>query len=410
RDIADGLYRGPLHGVPVALKDLFFTAGIRTTAGSKILRDFVPDEDATVVTRLRKAGAIMVGKLNLHEFAYGATNINPHFGDVHNPWALDRAAGGSSGGSGAAVAARMASAALGTDTGGSIRTPASFCGIFGLKPTYGRVSRHGSIPCAWSMDHIGPMTRTAEDAAFVLAAIAGYDAKDPATSHEPVADYPSLLARGASGLKLAVLREYVDDPLDPEILAGFLAAVDVLRGLGLHIEEVSVPEVRFTMGASTAIQSVECTAYHEDNLRTRPQDYGPDIRDRLELGLHIAGTDYVRGQRIRRQLTERFGEVFREHDAVLFPMVPITAPVLHQTTVDLAGEVRPIGPVIVQHTRLFNMLGTPAASVPCGFSKAGLPFAFQVGSGPFREAVPLAIAHAFQGATDYHKRVPPVAQ
>ncbi|MDA8219666.1 MAG: amidase, partial [Dehalococcoidales bacterium] len=266
QEIARGDYRGPLHGIPIALKDLFYTKDVRTTAGSKILRDFVPDEDATVVTRLREAGAITIGKTNMHEWAFGPTNTNPHYGDVHNPWDLSRVSGGSSGGSAAAVAASMASAALGSDTGGSIRIPGALCGVVGLKPTYGRVSRYGAVPCAWSLDHVGPLCRTAEDAAIALGAIAGRDPKDPACSDRPVPDYQLETPRGIAGLRIAILKEYVADPTDPEVAAAFQAAVAALQRLGAAVEEVSLPEARYAVPASTAIMSAEASNYHEEML------------------------------------------------------------------------------------------------------------------------------------------------
>lgn len=409
REIARGGYRGPLHGIPIALKDLFYTRGLRTTAGSRILRDFVPDEDATVVTRLRDAGAVMVGKTNMHEWAFGATNTNPHFGDVHNPWDMDRVSGGSSGGSAAAVAACMASAALGSDTGGSIRIPAALCGVVGLKPTYGRVSRYGAIPCAWSLDHVGPLCRTAEDAAIVMSAIAGADPRDPASSREPVPDYRADLSRGISGLKIGVLREYLSGPTDPEVSTAFQTALGVLRQLGAGIEEVSVPEVRFAVAASTTIMSAEASSYHEEYLRTRPEDYGEDIRDRLEMGLLMAATDYVKAQRVRRMMIDRFLGLFRQYDALVCPTEPATAPRFDQGTVQFGETAEPRGTTLVRHTRLFNLTGLPAASVPCGFASNGLPVALQIAAAPFAEGTVLRIAHAYQESARWHLRIAPVA-
>ena len=409
-EIGRGEYRGPLHGIPIALKDLFYTREVRTTAGSKILKDFVPAEDATVVARLREAGAVIVGKTNMHEFAFGPLNTNPHFGDCHNPWDLERVTGGSSGGSAAAVATSMCSAALGTDTGGSIRIPAAWCGVFGIKPTYGRVSRYGAIPCAWSMDHMGPLCKSAEDAALVLGAIAGWDARDPASSREPVPDYGALLRQPVAGLRVAILREYVADPTEPEVLEAFMGAVDVLRQLGLRVEEVSIPEVEAAIGASTAIMFSEVAAYHEDNLRTRPDDYGTDVRVRLEQGLMIAATDYVKGQRVRRLITDRFLDLMPQYDAVVCPTVPAAAPRLDQELVRFDGLMEPRSATATRHTRLFNLTGQPAASVPCGFTSDGLPVGMQVATAPFAEDVALRIAHAYEMSTDWRSRIPPVAQ
>ncbi|MGE5619014.1 MAG: amidase [Sphingomonadaceae bacterium] len=409
REIARGNWRGPLHGIPIALKDIIYVRGVRNTAGSSILKDFVPSEDATVTTRLRQAGAIIVGKNNMHEFAFGPLNTNPHFGDAHNPWDLERVTGGSSGGSAAAVAASMCSAALGTDTGGSIRIPAAFCGVFGIKPTYGRVSRYAVTPCAWSLDNVGPLTRTAEDSALVLSAIAGWDPKDPASSRKPVQDYAAALSQPVSGLKVAVLREYVTDPLEPAVVAGFRSALEVLRSLGMAVEEVSIPEVNAAIGASTAILFAEVAAYHQEDLRTRQQDIGPDVRSRLEQGSLIAATDYVNGQRVRRLLIDRFRALMKQYDAVVCPTEPATAPRLDQEIVQYEGFAEPRGATATRHTRLFNLTSQPAASVPCGFAPNGLPIAMQIAAAPFDETTVLRIAHAYQQATDWHLKTPPVA-
>lgn len=345
----------------------------------------------------------------MHEFAYGPTNTNPHYGDVRNPWDLDRLPGGSSGGSAAAVATSMASAALGSDTGGSIRIPAALCGVVGLKPTYGRLSRHGAIPLAWSLDHVGPLCKTAEDAALVLGALAGWDPKDPASSRELVPDYAAELPQGVSGLKVAVLQEYATDPIDPEVVAAFQRALEVLRQLGVRVEEMSVPEAQYAVPASTAIISAESTAYHEERLRARPEDYGPDVRARLEGGLFIAATDYVRAQRIRRLVTERFQDVLQQYDALLCPTEPTTAPRIDQETVQFDGLVETRVAALTRHTRLFNLTGFPAASVPCGFASNGLPMGLQIAGAPFAEGTVLRIAHAYQQCTEWHLGVPPAA-
>ncbi len=409
-EIAKGGYRGPLHGIPIALKDLFWTRGVRTTAGSKILRDFVPSEDAAVVARLREAGAVIVGKTNMHEFAFGPINTNPHFGDARNPWDPGRVTGGSSGGSAAAVAASMCSAALGSDTGGSIRIPAAWCGTFGIKPTYGRVSRHGVVPLAWSLDTVGPLTKTAEDAALLLGAVAGWDARDPACVREPVPDYAAELSRPVAGLKVAVLREYVADPNEPEVLAEFQAALDVLRRLGMQVDELSVPEAEWAAGASTAVMFSEAASYHEENLRDRPGDLGPDVRARLEQGLLIAATDYLKGQRIRRLLVDRFAEVTRRYDAVVCPTVPSTAPRLDQDAIEYEGLREARAATATRHTRLFNLTGQPAASVPCGFASNGMPVGMHIAAAPFAEATVLRIAHAYEAAAGWRGRMPAVAQ
>lgn len=406
REITTGAYRGPLHGIPVALKDMFYTKGVRTTAGSQILRDFVPDEDATTVARLKLAGAVIVGKTKMHEFGLGPTATDPHchpaYGDTRNPWDLGRMTGGSSGGSAAAVVASMCSAALGGDTGGSIRIPAALCGVVGLKPTYGRVSRHGTIPCAWSLDHVGPLCKTAEDAALVLAAIAGLDPKDPASSHEPVSDYGAELTREPSGMKIAILREYASDPMEPDVVAGFRAALDVLQRLGMSVGEVSIPMVEYAIPACHAIAWAEATSYHEEHLRTRAAEYGPDVRARLELGLLVAASDYVKAQRVRRLLIDEFVAVLERYDAIVCPTVTTTAPRLEQ-------ETTPASLDFVRHTRLFNLIGLPTASVPCGFDANGLPIGLQIAAAPFAEGAVLRIAQAYQQATDWHRRAPAAA-
>lgn len=409
REIARGGYRGSLHGIPIALKDLFATRGVRTTAGSKLLGSFVPAEDATVVARLRDAGAILIGKNSMHEFAYGVTNINPHYGDVRNPWDLDRITGGSSGGSAAAVAASMCSAALGSDTGGSIRIPAALCGVVGLKPTYGRVSRHGAIPCAWSLDHVGPLARTAEDAALVLEAMAGWDPKDPASSREPVPDYAAQLARDVSGLRIAVLQQYATDSIRADVVAGFRRALEVLRALGMVVEDVSIPELEGAIGASSAILSAEASAYHEKRLRARSGDFGGDVRARLEQGLLVSATDYLKAQRVRALLMDRFRALFRRYDAVVCPTVPITAPKPVRETIRFGGTSEPRGATLVRHTRLFNLTGMPAVSVPCGFAANGLPVALQIAGAPFSEGTLLQVAHAYQRSSGWHLVTPLMA-
>ncbi len=406
-EIVGGRDRGPLHGIPMAVKDLFYTRGIRTTGGSKILKDFIPGEDATVVTRLKEAGAVILGKTNMHEFAFGPVNTNPHYGAVHNPWDLTRVTGGSSGGSGAAVAARMGGAALGSDTGGSIRIPAALCGVFGIKPTYGRVSRYGVLPLAWSLDHVGPLTQTAEDAAIVLAAIAGWDPKDPSSSREPVPEYRAGLAQGASALRIAVLQEYLALPMEPEVMAGFQRALEVLKEAGIRVEEISLPEIEQAAGAAMAILYAEAAAYHEKYYRTRSKDYGSDVRERLEMGFLVAATDYINGQRIRSQLMERFCSVFSSYDALICPTEQVTAPRLDQDWIRIGKKREARGAVLPRLTRLFNLTGLPAASVPCGFASNGMPFAFQVVGAPFAEGMVLRIAHAYQQRTDWHKKMPP---
>ncbi len=408
-EIAAGKYRGGMHGIPVGLKDLICTKGVRTTVGSDVLRDFVPAEDAEVVTRLKAAGAVIIGKTNMHEFAYGPTNLNGHYGDVRNPWNPDRISGGSSGGSGAAVAARMLPMAIGSDTGGSIRIPASLCGITGIKPTYGRVSRHGTFPCAWSLDHLGPMCQTAEDAAIALQVMAGYDEKDAGSSHVDVPDYLAELNDDVRGLPIAILTEYVEAQNQPAVRPAFANAVAAFRELGLQIEEISVPDVKFAMAASTAIQSAECSEYHRESLRLHGERYGADVRERIESGYYVSGADYVRGQRIRRQLNEQFAELFKRYRAIIYPSLPVAAFRRDTPTVEIGGKQYGGRGALVGQCRLFNLVGTPVISLPSGFDEEGLPLGLQLATAAFDEVTALRLGHAFQKVTDFHRKRPPIS-
>ena len=402
-EIRRGEYRGPLHGIPVSLKDLYYTAGVRTTMGSKIFADFVPSEDATSVTRLRQAGAVILGKVNLHEFAFGPTGINPHFGTTRNPWNPECVPGGSSGGSGVAVAVGMGCASLGTDTGGSIRIPAALCGIVGLKPTYGRVSRFGVFPLAWSADHVGPLTRSVRDAAYVLDAIAGHDLRDPASSDRPVPDLGRGLTGNLVGLRAGVLQEVLDGA-EPEVRTAFGSAVAALRGAGLKIEEVSVPEARHAAAASTATLFPEAGAIHQRWLRERPEDYGVDTRSRLEIGALFPAIQYIKGQQARAAIIAAFERVWQSFDVLLYPTIPIPSPRIE------AGLENSVRNQLTANTRLFNVLGAPACSVSCGFTSANLPVGLTIGGRAFDEASVLEVALAYEQATDWHTRRPPVDQ
>ncbi len=407
REIAAGQYRGPLHGVPLALKDLFYTAGVRTTAGSKILSDFVPTEDATVVARLRAAGAISLGKTNMEEFAFGATSINPHYGACRNPWDRDRIAGGSSGGSAAAVAAGLCTAALGSDSGGSIRQPAAVCGLVGLKPTYGRVSRHGVVPLSWSQDHVGPITRTVRDAALVLQATAGHDPRDPASSPAAVPDYLAALEHGATGMRLALPRDFFFERVDPQVDAAVREAAQTLTRLGASLEEVPLPQAGHTVTAGATILFAEASAFHEPWLRTRPQDYGPLVLGRLRVGQTILATDLLKAQRARGVLVAQTEALFDRFDALLTPAVPVAAPLQDETTIRWPdGTVEDIRGTTLRFTRPFNLLGFPAITVPCGFTDNGLPIGLQIVGRPFAEATVLRLARAYEAATDWGSRRP----
>jgi aspartyl-tRNA(Asn)/glutamyl-tRNA(Gln) amidotransferase subunit A len=401
REIKDGLYRGPLHGIPVSLKDLYNTAGVRTTNGSKITGEFVPHDDATSVARLRQAGAVLIGKTNLHEFAFGPTGINPHYGTTRNPWDTERVPGGSSGGSGVAVAVGMGCATLGSDTGGSIRIPAALCGVVGLKPTYGRVSRHGVFPLSYSLDHVGPLTRSVRDAAYVLDAIAGHDLQDPASSERPAPDLGRALSGQVGALRAGVLQEGLEG-VEPEVRAVFGVAVETLRGRGLKIEQVSIPEARFCGGALAAVIYPEAAAVHHRWLAERPGEYGPDVRARLELGALLPAVHYVKGQQARSAIIAAFERAWADLDVLLLPTVPIAAPPIADS---LDNSIRG---QLTANTRIFNVTGAPACSVPCGFTPAGLPVGLTVAGRAFDEASVLEVSLAYEQATAWKERRPPV--
>jgi aspartyl-tRNA(Asn)/glutamyl-tRNA(Gln) amidotransferase subunit A len=402
---------GPLHGVPIALKDLVYTRGVPTTGGSKILADWVPEADGTVATRLAQAGAISLGKLNMHEFAYGPEGVNPHHGTPWNPWdaGAHRIPGGSSSGSGVAVAAGLCAGALGSDTGGSIRIPASLCGITGLKPTYGRVSRAGVLPLAWSLDHVGPMCRSAADCALVLRAIAGYDPRDATTSVLPVPDYAAALTGDIKGLRVGVLHAAFLDASDSAVRAAVEAAVKVLEGLGASAKEVAVPRIDLAAPAVAAVISAEAYAYHEDRLRTRSADYGADVLERLRVSAFVSAVDYLKGQRARALLREDVDALLAHLDVLVCATTPLAAPAVGQQQATIGGATVPVRPNLLRFTRPFNATGHPAASVPCGLTAEGLPVGMQIVGRPFDEATVLRVADAFQRATDWHARRPPLA-
>jgi aspartyl-tRNA(Asn)/glutamyl-tRNA(Gln) amidotransferase subunit A len=411
RAIAAGQHRGPLHGVPLAIKDLFYTAGVRTTAGSRILADFVPTEDATVVSRLRAAGALSVGKTNMEEFAYGATSLNPHYGACCNPWDGQRIAGGSSGGSAAAVAAGLCAAALGSDSGGSIRQPAALCGLVGLKPTYGRVSMHGVVPLSWSQDHVGPLTRTVRDAALLLQALAGHDPRDPASSDAPVPDYLANVEEGVAGLRVGLPRDFFFERVDPETEAAVRAAARTLAGLGARVDEVPLPQAAPAFAAGAAILFAEATAYHERWLRTRPGDYDPAVLARLRVGATLLATDYLKAQRARRVLVEQTVRLFDQVDVLLTPTAAVPAPRRDELLIRWPdGTEEDVRGATLRFTRVFNLLGLPAISVPCGMTASGLPLGLQIVGRPFAEAMVLRVARAYELAQPWAERRPPLSR
>jgi len=407
-DLVAGRVAGPLHGVPWAPKDLYSTKSVRTTGGSKILADAVPAADATVVARLAAAGTIVLGKLNMHEFAYGPEGLNAHYGDVRNPWdgAAHRVAGGSSSGSGAAVAAALTPGSLGSDTGGSIRIPASLCGITGLKPTYGRVSRAGVLPLSWSMDHVGPMTRTARDSALMLNVIAGYDPADPTTSVLPVPDYTAALTGDVKGLRVGLLRAHFTDVAVPEVRAAVEAAAKQLERAGAVVDDVNLAQVAHVAPASAAIVASEALAYHAAWMRSRAQDYQPDVRERLRLGAFVSGAHYVRSQQLRALVRAEIDEALARRDVLLGPATPIPAPVLGERETTLGDGPSDTRSALIRLTRPFNFSGHPSCAAPCGFTSDGLPIGLQIVGRPFDEATVLRAVDAYQRLTDWHARRP----
>jgi aspartyl-tRNA(Asn)/glutamyl-tRNA(Gln) amidotransferase subunit A len=407
--VMNGRTLGPLHGIPIGLKDLYATKGVRTTGGSKVLADWVPEQDATVVTRLTGAGGIIVGKLNMHEFAYGPEGTNIHYGHPWNPWdpKTHRIAGGSSSGSGVAVAAALCVGALGSDTGGSIRIPAALCGITGLKPTYGRVSRAGVLPLAWSLDHVGPMTRSAADAALMLTALAGYDPRDPTSSALPVPDYSAALTGQVKGLRVGLLRVTFLEDADPAVRGAVEEGAKTLEGLGAQVDEVEILSAMHAAGASFAIISPEALTYHEEWMKSRAQDYGSDVRDRLRVGAFVSATQYLRAQQVRALIRNEVDGLLATRDVLIAPTTPVAATPVGQNEVTLNGQVQDLRGSLIRFTRIFNLTGHPVASVPCGFTPEGLPIGMQIIGRPFDEATVLRTSDAYQRATDWHSRRPP---
>ena len=408
-ELARGHRRGPLHGVPLAHKDLLLRAGRVTTAGSKILRDEVAETTSTLLDRLDAAGAVELGTLHLAEFAAGPTGHNVHYGPCRNPYDRDYVTGGSSSGSGASVAARLAFGAIGSDTGGSIRLPAAACGITGLKATYGRVTRHGAVARSWSLDHIGPMARTARDCALLLQVIAGHDPRDASTSPRPVPDYMAALAQTSlAGCRVGVPESAIRDA-HPDVSAAMDATIRTLEGLGAGVRPVRLPEMRVLLLAAETIIKSEAAALHRRWIAARPQDYASQVRLRIEAGFAIPATQYIDALRLR----ERFARTFLDEsmagiDVLLLPVMPLPTPTIADTDVEGAsGEevMANVGRMTIL-TRPFNLLGVPAMSLPAGFCARGLPMGLQLVAHPFAEAELLRIAHAFQCATEFHRAVP----
>jgi aspartyl-tRNA(Asn)/glutamyl-tRNA(Gln) amidotransferase subunit A len=404
RDLLEGRTIGPLQGVPVSLKDLYDTKGVPTTAGSKVYANRIPNDDGTVVQKLKEAGAIVVGKANLHEFAYGVTTINPHYGTARNPWNPDYISGGSSGGSASAVALSMGFGSLGSDTGGSIRIPASICGIVGLKPTYGRCSLHGVVPLSWSMDHPGPMGQTVEDVALLLGVIAGYDPADPCSQNKPVPSYVDALTGNVQGLRIGVPRPYFFDGLAAEVDAAVSAALKTFERLGANVVEIDLPSAPLQRGIWSQIASPEAFSYHEKLLEAHGTEYGADVRNRIETGRLLLSIDYVRAQRARTLMKKESQKVFQSVDVIVVPSLPVTPPRIDQGTVQRGSVTEPTGVALTRCTRHFNVTGLPAVSIPCGFASNGLPLGMQIAGRAFDEATVLRAAHAYEQDARWFER------
>ena len=407
KEIAGG-HRLPLQGVPISLKDLFDTKGIRTTAGTKILADRIPAEDATATQKLNNAGAVLVGKTNMHEFAFGPTSVNPHYGTPCNPWDPERIPGGSSGGSATAVALALGFGALGSDTGGSIRIPSSACGIAGLKPTYGRASLHGVIPLSWSLDHPGPMARTVEDVAILLGVIAGYDPRDPRSQDVPIPDYTKALTGNIKGVRVGVPKTYFFDRVAAEVDTAVKTALRNIEKLGAQMVEVDLARLPLQQEIFTPIVVPEAYAWHEHYLEKQADLYGDDVRARIEPGRSMLSVDYVRAQQARMIMKEEFKEVFRTIDVIVSPTLPIPAPRIDRLLQPWGDDPETANASLTRFTRPFNIAGCPAISIPCGFTAGGLPIGMQIGGKPFDEANVLRVAHAYEQDAMWFERRPPM--
>jgi aspartyl-tRNA(Asn)/glutamyl-tRNA(Gln) amidotransferase subunit A len=397
-ELARGRDRGPLHGIPLAVKDVFETKGVRTTCGSKLFAENVPGRDAAVVEKLAEAGAVLVGKTGMHELAYGITSNNPHFGAVRNPRDPERIPGGSSGGSGSAVGSGMVFMAMGSDTGGSIRIPASFCGTVGLKPTSGRVSRYGVMPLDFSLDHMGPLTRSVKDAAVVLQVIAGYDARDDTSSRKPVPSYLPQIGGSIDGVRVGVPENFYFERLAPAVESAVRGAIDRAASLGAKIVPVRVPDIAALNAVSRVILLAEASALMEPYLDRRG-DFGADVLALLDQGRLVPATDYINAQRLRRVMQREFAKVWTSTDCILTPTTPITAPRIGETTVTIGGQMDDARLASTRFVRGINVLGLPALSVPCGEGENRMPVGLQIIGKPFDEALVLRVGAALETVT-----------
>jgi aspartyl-tRNA(Asn)/glutamyl-tRNA(Gln) amidotransferase subunit A len=404
--LAKGHAGGALHGVPLAHKDMYYDAGKTVSCGSKIRREFVATTTSTALQRLKDAGSVRLGALQMAEFAYGPTGHNSHYGPVHNPFALDHITGGSSSGSGAAVAARLTFAALGSDTGGSIRMPAHFCGVTGLKTTYGRISRAGAMPLSQSLDTVGPLARSAQDCALLLGLMAGADPQDPTAIAAPVPDYMAATRAPIKGLTIGVPTAFYVDDLDPDVERILDDTTAALKREGANVVQVELPDQRQLTAACQLVLAVEAAAFHKRWLIERPQDYGPQVLMRLQNGLAIPGVSYLEAMRWRGPALAAHNAAVAGVDAVLAPVAPVAAPTIAESDVGNSPDAEAVIQRLTRFTRPINYLGLPSLAIPSGFTRSGLPVGMQLIGGSFDEAMLLRIGAAFQRATDFHTRVP----
>ncbi|MCD0417305.1 amidase [Rubrivivax sp. JA1024] len=404
--LAKGERKGPLHGVPLAHKDMYYETGFVVTCGSKIRRHFAATTTSTALQRLKDAGQVRLGSLQMSEFAYGPTGHNAHYGAVRNPWGLDHITGGSSSGSGSAVAARLTFAALGSDTGGSIRMPAHFCGVTGLKTTVGLVSRAGAMPLSHSLDTVGPLARTAEDCALITGLMAGADPADPTVSHRPVPDYLAATKGSLQGVSIGIPKTFYVDDLDPEVARVLDATKAALVREGVRVVEVELPDQRQLSAAAQLVLAVEAAGFHGKWMRERPQDYGPQVLMRLQNALAIPAVTYLEAMRWRGVALAEFAAAVAGVDAVLAPVSPVPAPTIAESDVGNSLNAEAVIQRLTRFTRPINYLGLPSLALPCGFSKAGLPIGLQLIGRPFDEAVLLRIGAGWQRATDFHRQCP----
>jgi len=404
REIQAGAYRGPLHGIALCMKDNYTTADMPTTVGSTAPGLSYPMRDAAAAKRLREAGAILIGKTRTHEFAWG--NVTP---PVRNPWDLERVPSGSSGGTGAAVAAGLCAAGMGSDTGGSIRMPASVCGIVGLKATFGRISRDGVIPHSWSLDHAGPLTRTVADTAHMLQVLAGYDAADPACQDQPVPQYAKALDASIKGLRLGVCRNHFFERNHPDVEDAVERAIEDLAGQGASVHEFEIPMLEYGLGAIFAIELASSTAYHDVSLRAgRTPHFQPDVRTLVEVGRFVTASDYLKAEQYRSVLMQAFRDVFAQVDVIVTPTAPIPAWKIGSQTMDVGGKEESVLAASWRFTYPFNLAGLPTISIPCGFTREHLPIGLQIAAKPYDEMTVLRAAHAYERTHDWSARLPPI--